>query len=43
MRQRKKKKFVGCGCNARGRTGVSEIINEVMKNIMREQEEFPAK
>lgn len=41
MSQRKERKFVVDV--SRGGGGVSEIINEAMKNIMREQEEFPAK
>lgn len=42
-KKRKKKSLLEVGCIASGRRGVCEIIKEAMKNIMREQEECPAK
>lgn len=42
-KRRKKKSLLEVGCIASGRRGVCEIIKEAMKNIMREQEECPAK
>lgn len=42
-KKKKKKGLLDVGCIASGRRGVCEIINEAMKNIMREQEECPAK